>query len=336
MTARRFRFVPRDRQLLLGVAAAATVALLLVGSTVLAAIRPGDTTIRAEFAQAAGLRAGASVDVSGIEVGQVRAIRLVGDRVLADLRVRPDLRFGPDARAVVKLSTVLGRMHVELTPGDGSGLPDDTIRLDRTEVPYNLAKVVRDPQYRNSFEHIERIDPQRLREALDQVNRQLGDSPQLAVQALDSIGSLARVINDRRDQVESLLADLDTVSALAADNRSSVLVLLTRGEAIGAAVQQRQAALRGLLDNVAALSKLLQDIGLENQDQLAPLIRNLNTMSEGLTKNDRNLAQLYQVMPVAVRQLANTYGNGPYGDVWAPWLFPDNWLCFAHAVAGCN
>ncbi|MEV6277737.1 MCE family protein [Nocardia sp. NPDC051832] len=331
--------VPRyreNRPLWLGVLAAAFVVVLLAGSSALSQARVSDKTIQAEFAQAAGLRAGATVDVSGIEVGAVRTVRLVNDKVIVDLRVRRDLRLGANARAAIKMSTILGRLHIELTPGDGKGLPDNTIRLVNTSVPYNLGKVIQDPQYKHSFERIERIDPVKLRQSLDLLDRQMGDSPQLTVAALDSIGALAKVINDRRDEVDSLLKNLDAVAQLVSDNRNSVLLLLTRGEAIGNAVALRQNLLRQLLDNVAQLSGLLQEMGIENNGQLGPLIQNLNTMTEGLQKNRENLDRLYEIMPVAVRQFNNALGNGPYGDVWAPWVFPDNWLCFAQAVPGCN
>ncbi|WP_067886403.1 MCE family protein [Nocardia vaccinii] len=325
-----------NKFLRLGLLAAAVVVVLLVGSSALTQAKLGDKTIHAEFEQAAGLRAGATVDVSGIEVGSVRAVRLAGTEVVADLRVRRDLRLGPDAEAAIKLETILGRLHVDLTPGNGNGLPDNTIHLSNTSVPYNLSKVIRDPRYQQSFDRIEQIDPQQMRTALDALDKQMGDSPQLAVQALNSIGELAKVIDDRKGEVDSLLKGMASVSKLASDNQNSVLMLLTRGEAIGAAVQKRQALLKRLLDNVAALSKLFQDMGLENNSQLGQTIRDLNTMSEGLQKNKDNLDRLYEIMPVTLRQFDNVLGNGPYGDVYAPWLFPDNWLCFAHAVQGCK
>ncbi|MFE9578707.1 MCE family protein [Nocardia sp. NPDC006044] len=328
--------VPRNRLLWLGLLAAGSVVLLLVGSSALSQARLGDKTIQAEFAQAAGLRAGASVDVSGIEVGTVRAVRLDGAKVVVDLRVRRDLRLGPDAHAAIKMTTILGKLHVELVPGNGKGLPGNRIALPNTSVPYNLGKVIQDPVYKSSFERIERIDPAKLRQALDLLSRQMGDSPQLTVEALNSVGALAKVINDRRDEVDVLLKSMDQVSQLVSDNRNSVLLLLTRGEAIGTAVAQRQNMLKSLLDNVAELSRLLQQMGLENNDQLGPMIQSLNTMSEGLEKNKDNLDSLYEIMPVALRQFNNALGNGPYGDVWAPWIFPDNWLCFAGAVQGCN
>lgn len=326
----------RNRLLWLGLLAAGSVIVLLVGSSALSQAHLGDKTIHAEFAQAAGLRSGASVDVSGIEVGSVSAVRLDGAKVVVDLKVRKDLRLGPDASAAIKMTTILGKLHVELVPGNGKGLPDNRIPLKQTSVPYNLGKVIRDPNYKSSFERIERLDPAKLRQSLDVLSQQMGDSPQLTVEALNSIGALAKVINDRRDEVDTLLKSMDQVAELASDNRNSVLLLLTRGEAIGNAVALRQNLLEQLLDNVASLSRLLQDMGLENQDQLGPLIQNLNTMSEGLEKNRDNLDSLYEIMPVALRQFNNALGNGPYGDVWAPWVFPDNWLCFAQAVQGCN
>ncbi|MBB5915156.1 virulence factor Mce-like protein [Nocardia transvalensis] len=327
----------RNRYLRLGLLASATVLILLIGSSVLTQARLGDKTIQAEFAQAAGVRAGATVDVSGIEVGAVRAVRLEGNKVVLDLKVRKDIRLGSDARAAIKMSTILGRMHIDLVPGNGKGLPGNRIPLDRTDVPYNLSKVIQDPQYKQSFQRVESIDPQKLRDALDTLNRQMGDSPQLAVQALDSVGALAKVINDRRGEVDTLLKSMDVVSQLVADNQNSVLLLLTRGEAIGTAVQKRQDLLRQLLDNVAALSKLLQDMGLENNAQLGPTIQSLNTMSEGLEKNKENLDRLYEIMPVTLRQFDNVLGNGPYGEVYVPWgVFPDNWICFAHVIEGCK
>lgn len=333
---RRLPGYSKNRFLWQGLIAAAAVAALVLGSSVLSQMRLTDKTVTAEFAQAAGMRPGATVDVSGIEVGEVRAVRLAGDKVEVVMKISRDIRLATDARAAIKMSTILGRLHIELIPGSGKEAPDDRIPLANTSVPYNLAKVIQDPMYKSSFERIERIDPDKLRQALDAFTRQMGDSPELAVTALDSIGSLAQVINARRDEVETLLQSMDQVSQLVADNQNSVLMLLTRGEAIGNAVALRQDLLRRLLDNVAALSGLLRDMGVENNGQLGPLIQNLNTMTQGLEKNKDNLDRLYEILPVSLRQFNNVIGNGPYADVWAPWLFPDNWLCFAQAVEGCG
>ncbi|MFE7717585.1 MCE family protein [Nocardia rhizosphaerihabitans] len=326
----------RNRNLWLGMAAGAAVVALVLGSGVLARAELGKATVHAEFVQAAGLRTGNSVDIAGIEVGTVKSVRLEHDRVVVAMSLRSEVELGRDAKAAIKMSTILGKMHVELDPGQGTDLDGHRIPLSATTVPYNLAKVVNDPKYRNSFEHLERLDPNALRDSLDVVSKQMGDSPHLTAQALDSVGALAKVVATRRDEVDQLLDSMDQVSGLIADNQNSVLLLLTRGQAIGDAVTRRRDLIRELLDNVAAASKILQDMGVDNGGRLGPLIHSLNTMSQGLEKNRANLDALYQVMPVTMRQFNNGFGQGPYGEVYMPWLFPDNWLCLAQVVEGCR
>lgn len=325
-----------NRSFWLGIGTGAVVLALLLGSSAMTYFRVGQQSVEVEFAQTAGLQSGDSVDIAGIQVGTVQSARLEDDHVVAVLRIDPDLELGPDATAAIKLSTILGKMHVDLVTGNGEGLPDNRIPISNTSVPYNLAKVVNDPKYKAQFEHVELIDPQKLRETLDALDTQMGDSPALTVEAINSIGVLAKVIDDRREEVDGLLKNLDSVSTLVSDNQNSVLLLLTRGAGIGEAVAQRQDLVRQLLDTVATLSGELAQMGVENNGKFGPLIQNLNTMSEGLEKNRANLDSLFEIMPVTVRQFNNVVGNGPYGDVYAPWLFPDNWLCFAQVVQGCQ
>ncbi|MEU8898812.1 MlaD family protein [Nocardia sp. NPDC048505] len=331
--------IPRysaNRHWWLGLGAGAAVLALLVGSSALNRLDLGQHTVHAEFAQAAGLRDGDSVDIAGIEVGTVKSARPAGDRIEVALSIRDDIGVHTDATAEIKMSTILGRMHVELDPGSTAAPAGDRIGLERTKVPYSLAKVVNDSKYTQSFEHLERLDPAALRAALDALARQMGDSPRLTAQALDSVGALAEVISDRRDEVARLLQNIDAVSRVVSDNQNAVLLLLTRGQAIGDAVVRRQHLVTQLLDNIALVSKNLREMGIEDNGGLAPLIADLNTMSAGLQKNKDNLDNLFQIMPVTLRQFNNSLGNGPYGEVYLPWLFPDNWLCATDVVAGCR
>ncbi|GAB4589935.1 MCE family protein [Nocardia sp. IFM 10818] len=320
-----------NRNFWLGVLGAAFVVALLIFSSTFRMLGVGEQTIKAEFAQTAGVKVGDKVDVSGVPVGRVSGAELEGDHVLLTLSVSNDVKLGPDARAAIKMATLLGARFVDLEPGDGSGLPGDRIPKSNTAVPYNLADVVQEgtPKF-------EALDTQKLAQSLDLINQQLGDTPQLTVQALDSIGALAKTMNDRKDAVDQLLKDLDRVTTILGDNRNSVLLVITQGEAIANRVMERQALLRSLLDNIATLSGQLQAIGAENNDQFGPTLIQLQTMAEGLQKNKDNLDRMLSIMPVSVRTFNNVFGNGNYGEVALPWLFPDNWLCFAQVNEGCQ
>ncbi|WP_067567876.1 MCE family protein [Nocardia acidivorans] len=320
-----------NRNLWLGVLGVLLIVGLLAGSTLYRQIGIGEKTVKAEFVQTAGIRTGDKVSISGVAVGRVSGAELEGDHVMVSLSVSNDVKLGPDAKASIKMATLLGARYVDLIPGDGSGLKNNRIPKSNTAVPYNLADVVQEgtPKF-------EELDTKKLADSLNLINQQMGDTPQLTVQALDSVGALAKTMNDRKGEVDQLLKDLDRVTRILGDNRNSVLLVITQGEAIANRVMERQTLLRSLLDNIATLSRQLQQIGAQNDNQFGPTLIQLNTMADGLQKNKDNLDRLLSVMPVSVRTFNNAFGNGNYGEVGLPWLFPDNWLCFAQVIEGCH
>ncbi|MCZ9326289.1 MCE family protein [Nocardia farcinica] len=331
MAKMRRRF-DSNRYFWLGVLGAILVVVLLAVSSVFRLLGVGQQEIKAEFVQAAGIKVGDKVNAAGVSIGTVSGAEIEGDHVLLTLNVDKSVELGPDAKASIKMATLLGARYVDLVPGDGSGLPDGRIPVFNTTVPYDLADVVQigTPKF-------EELDTAKLAESLNLINQQMGDSPQLTAQALDSVGALAKIIDTRREQVDTLLKDLDRVTGILADNRNSMLLVITQGEAIANRVMERQDLLRQLLDNIATLTRQLQQIGADNNNQIGPTIDQLNTMAEGLQKNKDNLDRLLSILPPSLRYLSNSWGgNGPYVDVAVPWLFPDNWLCFAQVIEGCQ
>ncbi|MEV0551073.1 MCE family protein [Nocardia salmonicida] len=320
-----------NRNFWLGVIGALCIVLLLVGSSIYQFIGLGKQSIDAEFVQAAGIKTGDKVAVSGVQVGTVSGAKIEGDHVVVTLDVDSSLKLGPDAHAAIKMATLLGARYVDLQPGDGSGLKDKTIPRNNTDVPYNIADVVQvgTPKF-------EALDTKKLAASLNTINSQLGDSPELVAQALDSVGAVAKVVDQRKGEVDSLLKDLNRVTQLLADNRNSILLVITQGEAIANRVMERQSLLRQLLDNVATLTRQLEEIGAQNGDQFGGTISQLNTMAEGLQKNKDNLDKLLQIGQPTARYFNNALGNGNYGSVALPWLFPDNWLCFVQVIQGCQ
>ncbi|MFE3191471.1 MCE family protein [Nocardia sp. NPDC059240] len=330
MTKLKSRF-NANRNFWLGVGGVALIAALLLGSTLYKQVGIGQQTIKAEFVQTAGVKTGDKVAVSGVSVGTISGAELEGDHVLITLNVDKKVKLGPDAKASIKMATLLGARYIDLTPGDGTGIKGNRIPKSNTVVPYNLADVVQEgtPKF-------EELDTKKLADSLNLINQQMGDTPNMTVQALDAIGALAKTMNSRKDQVDQLLKDLDRVTKILGDNRNSLLLVITQGDAIASRVMERQGLLKSLLDNIATLSGQLQQIGAQNQNQFGPTLIQLNTMADGLQKNKDNLDRMLSILPPSVRQFNNAFGNGNYGEVALPWLFPDNWLCFAQVNEGCH
>ncbi len=110
-----------------GLAAVAYLALKLGAG---ALVGSDTTTVRARFTNLGGLAPGASVLVSGVEVGRVESVTL--DQryaAVATLRVRKDLPLPSDTRAAIRSSGLIGDKHIALSPGAEDVLlgPDELI-----------------------------------------------------------------------------------------------------------------------------------------------------------------------------------------------------------------
>jgi phospholipid/cholesterol/gamma-HCH transport system substrate-binding protein len=99
---------------LVGIAALAYMAVKLGKLEV---IGGNQREIQAIFDSVAGLKTGASVEVAGVQVGQVRRINLDGDRALVTLAVDPKVKVYQDAIAAIKTRGLIGDKYVWLSPG---------------------------------------------------------------------------------------------------------------------------------------------------------------------------------------------------------------------------
>lgn len=73
--------------------------------------------VLAEFDSVAGLKAGATVEIAGVQVGQVKKIGLNGDRAVVRFSLAPGVKLYGDAIASVKTRGLIGDKYVSLSPG---------------------------------------------------------------------------------------------------------------------------------------------------------------------------------------------------------------------------
>ncbi|MGL4306186.1 MAG: MCE family protein [Mycobacteriaceae bacterium] len=287
-------------------------------------------TYTAEFSQAAGIRPGDSVRIAGVEVGEVSGTELVGGRVEVAMSLKRELNLGDTTKASIKLSTLLGARYVEIKPA-GNG-DSNLIPLQNTEVPYDLAKTIE-----TGTPIFAGIDGKALEKSLEALNSELKNSPELTAEALDGIGTLSGVIADRKEQVGRLLKDINEITSTLYDSRFDIMVLIAQGQDLGQKIMKRQEILVKLLDAVSALGNQLTNLANEDEGNFGQVISELELISEGLKKNEQNLINIVQLLPVTSRHIANSLGSGNWIELTAPWgFFPDNWLCLAQVIQGCQ
>jgi phospholipid/cholesterol/gamma-HCH transport system substrate-binding protein len=98
--------------------------------------------VDALFNSASGLKAGATVEIAGVEVGRVKGISLKEDRAVVKLAVQNGTKLYTDTIASIKTRGIIGEKFLALSPGGGgeSLKPGDTIR--DTESGLDLEELV--------------------------------------------------------------------------------------------------------------------------------------------------------------------------------------------------
>lgn len=124
---------------LVGIAALAYLAIKLGKLEVIG----GDKReVQAIFDSVAGLKTGASVEVGGVQVGQVKRIALEGDRAMVVMAIDPKVKVYKDAIAAVKTRGLIGDKYVALSPGGAEAELRAGEKIRDTESGVDLEAVI--------------------------------------------------------------------------------------------------------------------------------------------------------------------------------------------------
>lgn len=106
----------------------------------------GDETysLYARFSSVSGLRVGNSVDMIGLEVGRVAGFTMDQDDlvVLAELKIRQDVKIYDDAIASIKTAGLIGDKYVQIDPGGGGDLLKPGGTITETEAPVDIGDLI--------------------------------------------------------------------------------------------------------------------------------------------------------------------------------------------------
>jgi len=103
----------------------------------------GGYQVVANFDNVSGLGQGAPVEVAGVQVGRVEAIRLTpGDRAKVTLRLEPGLQLHDDAIASIRTKGIIGDKFIQLSPGNSEKLISAGGTIHDTESTIDLEQLI--------------------------------------------------------------------------------------------------------------------------------------------------------------------------------------------------
>ncbi len=306
----------------LGALTVLTIAAVVTAITLISTLDIGRTRYTAAFAQAAQLAAGDAVTIAGVPVGTVQKVTLTGDHVQVAFSINSDISLGADARAAIKLTTILGSRYLELSPAGPGELPDRTITLAHTEVPYDLQQTLA-----GATTTLGSVDAERIADSVRVMNQTLRGLPDALPPALANLDSLASIVAARREQLGTLLTNTRDVAELLHRQKADLGALVLQGNDILNEVTARRAAMQQLFDGVTLLVDRAHTI-LQDEPQLDALLTNLREFSQMMADHDALLRNVLQVAPITVRNITNATGSGNSLSLNLPGgVFTDSWMC---------
>lgn len=311
------------RHVRLGIAGLATL-VLAVGIGFRAGDLPlvgGGPRYHAELAESGGLKVGDPVQIAGVAVGRISAMRLDDGHVDAEFRIRDGgVRLTSDARAEVRIRTILGAMALTVIPSDGGEtMPrGGTIPLRRTTTPLQIVDAVSDVAEQSA-----RIDTDQLAASLGTLADLTRNTPEEFRAALAGVAGLARTISERDEQIGSLLSHLDRVSGVLEQRDGDVVQLMRSTAVLGEALVARRAQIHRVLVATSDLAVRLSDLIRRTRADLGPALTHLTSVVEVLSRNEDNIDRTVASGAVFTRVFSAVSGNGPWLDGYIFNLPPD-------------
>jgi virulence factor Mce-like protein len=187
--------------------------------------------VKASFTNASQLATQADVRIAGVSVGKVvdKAADPQGNRTIATIEMNS--KYAPvhaDARAILRLKTILGETYVELTPGTpGSKVIPDGGLLNRSQVQPAVALdeifSALDPTTRRAFQVWQQELAKAVRNNDQNLNSALGNLPTFAADATD----ITRVLDVERAAVTNLVQNGGVVFDALTQDQGALRNLIT-------------------------------------------------------------------------------------------------------------
>jgi phospholipid/cholesterol/gamma-HCH transport system substrate-binding protein len=279
-----------------------------------------DKDYSAYFAEAGGLREGAAVQVSGMNVGQVSSIALTGAEVLVTFTVDKDVQVGDRSEAAIKTKSVLGAKVLEVS-SRGDDQQNGPIPLERTTSPYQLPDALGDLSAT-----ISGLNTDQLSQSLQVLSETFTQTPPDLHIAVAGVARFAQTLNERDGQLRDLLANAKKTTGVLAKRADDVVGLIANTNALLVQLESESAALDGIFGNLSALSQQLRGFIAENRSSLKPTLDKLNGVLTIVDDRKDRVQKSIKLLNAYATSLGEALSGGPFFKSYIVNLLPGQFM----------
>jgi phospholipid/cholesterol/gamma-HCH transport system substrate-binding protein len=275
------------------------IALVLLASSITIGVKgafgafDGGYELTGSFdAAGQGLLPGSDVKVRGVNIGEVRSIRLVDGAALVTLRIKDGERVPEEASAVIRPKTLFGEKFVDVDPGPAE--ESGPFLADGDEIANTLGGFELETVLSDIYPILKAIDPAELTTVLGELadgGRGLGETINRSIVNGEELTAL---FADNADLTREFLGDFAALSDQLAASADDLVAVADAGNGALPTINAHE-------DDVVAL---LQQAGRLSNDVADVLENNRPFVEASLGDGSRGLQLLFdrreQVVPLVI------------------------------------
>ena len=273
-------------------------------------------TVRAHFADAAGLRSSDDVQVAGLDAGSIGSVEIEDGTVVVELKIDKDVSMPRDANAEIVIETLLGRKAVRLDGGSSQEMlrEGDAIALENTRTPVELLDLAN-----RSRPLLDRSDPRALQDFMDQITAATQGKKVQVSTLITGLADVTDAVDSRKRELSRLLDSLNTLGATFAAKDDTLVSLIDNLNVVLINLSERTDDVERLLESTDSASHATADLVRRNRPELDRALSQLHETLEVVDRHQVDLAATISYLHDTVEGYSSVAysAGGSYENRWA-------------------
>jgi phospholipid/cholesterol/gamma-HCH transport system substrate-binding protein len=273
----------------------------------------GHIKVTLELPAAGGLYRFSNVTYRGVQVGEVREVKLTEKGAEAELTLGTSPKIPADLQAEVRSVSAVGEQYVDLRPRTDSGpylRNGSVIAMADTTVPQQVG-----PMLDQVSKLVESIPGNRLSDLLDESFKGLNGAGDDFQSLIDSSSNITGYLNDVSDQSRALIDDSGPLLDSQAETSDAIRTWARSLAGVTEQVAQDDPKVRAILQNGPGFAQEVSQLLTQVKPTLPILLANLTTLGQILVTYNPSLEQLLVLLPgvIGAQQSFGLPKNNPTG-----------------------
>jgi phospholipid/cholesterol/gamma-HCH transport system substrate-binding protein len=267
-------------------------------------------TIHADLSDVTGLAGGDTVNIAGVQVGQVSGIGVQHGHAVISMSINNTVTLRRSTDVGMRWHNVIGQKEIELYPGKTGPVlpPGATIPMahDVTDASIDT--------FLNSLGPVlASINPTEANAFVENVSGALeGDTAEIN-QLLNSGAAVSNTVQALDSQVGSIIGNLDQVLTALASRSGDIDSLVTNLQTVSSALASKNTLLDDVVGNLSQVATDLASLIGNNHNTITSTIDNLQAVAADVQNNQQNLSNSLGTLGA---------GLAPYIQIsqWGQWF----------------